>query len=651
MTEASPRAEQLDETPAPTAAPQLAIDETFDFVEFDEKSAPRLSRWFWVQWCVLLGVGFGMLSVLEGGFDNVREYGWTEAGVNKILLFSHTETIFGLALLALLPLAIFLVLGLEDVLWRPFARLAAWLRPASRRRAALLVLVLAAGGAIVAGSQWMLAKRPVTDDENVYLFQTRILAKGWLTLPSLPDQEPLHDRLFEDNIFLVNNGKIFGQYPFGQSLMLLPGYLLGWAHLTPLLFALAAIFGMYALVGRLYGPNWGLVGAALLAVSPTFLATSATLLSHTSTLCFLVWFLYFAHRTWKDPAWWTAIPAGLFFLLAFQVRSATTLLAAGPVGLALAVALLRDAKRQWRKIAWLAAFVILAIGISLWLNQHVNGDPFKTNYHAAWGEGRTPFKHPFGFEKGAWHLIHTPAQGLWNALDNLLRLNWWMLGWPISLIFVLAWLLRRDKLAEEWAAFAGVGMTFFAYYFYFWPGVADTGPVLYYELIAVLIPLTISGLIAAPRLLLPWMPRPLAARRTALFVVFSTLIAFATFHQFEVRGLNHVAGRVGQLDDVLERFDVPANAVVFTNYYLKIAGEKNFQDSWVVGRPFTSRLLDDPRLFYINYGRTRDDEFLAKYHPGRPAYVVVWTDAGSPSVMKLSDYQVAAMPDNLPDSR
>jgi len=167
----------------------------------------------------------------------------------------------------------------------------------------------------------------------------------------------------------------------------------------------------------------------------------------------------------------------------------------------------------------------------------------------------------------------------------------------------------------------------------------------------VLIPLTVSGLIAAPRLLLAWMPRAAGARRAALFAALSTLAAFATFHQFNVRGLHSVVGRVGQLDEILERADVPPSAVIFTNYYLKVAGEKNFQDSWVVGRPSTSRLLGDKRLFYVNYGRTRDEQFLAKYHPGVPAFVVSWSDDGAPGVMRLEDYQVAAMPDNLPDSR
>jgi len=393
------------------------------------------------------------------------------------------------------------------------------------------------------------------------------------------------------------------------------------------------------------------LAATLMAISPTFLATSSTLLSHAPTLCFLVWFFYFAYRTWRDRGWWPALLAGIFFFLAFQVRSTTALLAAGPVGLALAIALLRDWRKQWVKIVILVLLIGATLGVTFYFNYAINGDIFKTNYHAAWGEGRTPFRHPFGFGKGAWHMVHTPAQGIWSIIDNALRLNWWLLGWPVSLLFVFAWLLRRDKRPVEWIGFSTVLLSFFLYFFYFWPGVSDTGPVLYYELSAVLILLTVSGIYAAPRLLQVFMPRETAIKRVALFIVLSALVAFATFHQFQLRALMLTASRVEQLSDALKRNDIPESSVIFTSYYLKSTKEYNNQDSWVVGRPNTSRLLGDKRLFYVNYGRTRNEDFLQRYHPGIPAWVVLWNTKGEPEVTKLEDYQTLLLPDNFPDSR
>lgn len=635
---------------AETIAPHVD-DPTFDFVPFDDRARRPLSRWFWLQWCGLLAVGLLMLAVLSDGFVEMRDYGWTADGRNRVLLFGDNEKIFFVGLLAMLPFSIFLVAGLEDYLTRIAAKLGVWLAPFRRRRLWVAVLILGVGGALFATTHLLLQDRPVTDDEGVYWLQTRILAAGHLTLESLPDQQPLRDRLFEDNIFLVNNGKIFGQYPVGHSFLLLPGFYLGYPHLMPILFAMLTVLGMYLLTARLYGPRSGLAAAALLAVSPMFLATSATLLSHTSTLCFLVWFFYFAHRTWKDDAWWPALGAGLMFFGAFHARSSTALLVGGPVGLGLAVALFADWRRQWRKIAILAALVVATVGLSFYLNYAINGDIMRTNYHAAWGEGKTPFKHPFGFGKGAWHMVHSPEDGVSNATHNLLRLNWWLFGWPLGLLFVLSWLLGREKTSVERLGFASVVFSFAIYFFYFWPGVAETGPVLYYELAAVLIPLTVRGIALAPGLLLTWMPREIAARRTAMFVVVSCLVAFATFHQFNARALHQVTNNVGELDRALTQYGVPDEAVVFTNYYLKGGRDWNHQDSWVVGRPYTSRLLGDKRLFYVNYGKERNEQFLAKYHPGGPAYVVSWTQGGTPEVMTLDEYPVLSLPDNFPDSR
>ncbi|HPQ69648.1 MAG TPA: glycosyltransferase family 39 protein [bacterium] len=632
-------------------------DETFDFVDAEEEAPHRFSRLFWLQWIVLFFAGFFLLSILNNGFAAMHRYGWSETGISWSILIPKSEKVFALALLAMLPAAVFMIFAFEDLLRKTVVKVGNWLFAPGRVRILLPTLLVVAAVAIFCCGRFILDDRPITDDENVYLFQSRILAAGHLTLPSLPDQAPLQDRLFEDNVFFVNNGKIFGQYPLGQSILLLPTLLMGYPRLMTLLAALATIVAIFLLGRRLYGPKLGFIAAFLLTISPTFLTTSATLLSHPATMCFLAWFYFFAHRTWKDDRWWDALLAGVFFFLAFQVRSTTALLAAGPAGLALAYVLFRDVKKQWPKIVILAALVVLTLAATFALNYAINGDIFKTNYHAAWGEGRTPFKHPFGFGKGTWHIVHEPTTGLTNMVNNLLRLNWWLLGWPVSLLFVLAWLLKRDKKTIEWIGFSSVVLTFGVYFFYFWPGVSDTGPVLYYELSIILLLLTVSGFESAVRLLMYWMPRAKARRRLALFVVFSCVISFVTFHQYQARALARVGNNVGQFEKVLEQYDVPERAVVFTNYYLKGTKDYNFQDSWVVGRPATSRLLNDRRLYYVNYGRSRDEEFMKKYHPDLPAYVITWlpspksAEDGVAEVVKLAEYTVDFLPDNFPDSR
>lgn len=626
-------------------------DGNFDFVDSDQDTPTRFSRWFWLQWIILLGVGFSLLSILSGDFSNLHEYGWSNTGVNWALLLTPMEKIFGLGLAVMLPIVIFLILAFEDIAAKPLIRFGRWLLHPRRIRFLLPILLLVTGTLITLTTLWVLDKQPLTDDENIYLFQSRIFASGRLALPSLADTEPLNDRLFEDNVFMVNNGKIFGQYPLGHSALLLPAYLLGWPQLATLISALLAVLGIFVLASRIYGRGFGLVAGLLMAISPMFLATSSTILSHTPVLCLVTWFYYFSYRTWKEDHWRPALLAGICFFLAFQIRSATALLAAGPTGIVLAVFLLRDYRRHWRKIALLATMVTLTLAVTFLLNYLINGSIFKTNYHAAWGEGRTPFQHPFGFGKGAWHIIHTPGQGLWNTVNNLLRLDWWLFGWPISLVFVVAWLWRRDKRAIEWIGLGTMLFTFATYFFYFWPGIADTGPVLYFELLAILILLTVSGMEATPRLLLRWMPREQGFHHMVLFVFFSCLIAFFSFHQYHARALMTVSNNVQELEHTVARYDLPENAIIFTNYYLKSTKDYSHQDSWVVGRPPTHSSLGDKRLFYVNYGRIKNQQFLEKHHPGLPAWVITWNVQGACEVVKLDEYGIDTLPDNYPDAR
>ena len=251
-----------------TPPPPLFVDETFDFKDFEKEPPQHFSVWFWGQWIVLIGVGFGLLSVLSGGFENLSQYGWSPTGVNYALLLSKTEKLFGLGLLAMLPAAVFLIIAFERKLAAPLEATTRWVLSPNRLRWLVPALVLVCGALVVMFALFVLEDSPLTDDENVYLFQTRIFANGHLTLPSLPNDGELPDRLFEDNIFLVNNGKIFGQYPLGQSLTLLVGYLIGWPRLTSVCWALLTVVGVFFLIRQIYGERFAFIAALLTAFSP-----------------------------------------------------------------------------------------------------------------------------------------------------------------------------------------------------------------------------------------------------------------------------------------------------------------------------------------------------------------------------------------------
>ncbi|MCB1155488.1 glycosyltransferase family 39 protein, partial [bacterium] len=466
----------------------------FHYVDDSRTLTAAFSPSFFLLWGLVLFAFFFAVNAFVGDFARMAAYGINDEHRNWIFQLTKKQIVFAVTLLALVPAAGFIGFATRETAGaRLFNYAVSTMQDRAKRRR--LLLAMCVGGVVVIGTiaNLVLENTAISDDERAYVFQSRILASGHLTLPSL--DEPY--RKFEDNVFLVNNGRRYAQYPFGHSLFLLPGVIAGYPRLMIFLAAGLTLFGLVLLGKELDSPATGYLAGALVLLSPMFLTMSATLLSHPACLLFLTWFGYFMVRTLRGGRLWEALACGLCFGAAFHIRSATAILVAGPAAFVLAARMLFD----WRRddgaklprpslaigknilpVLALALSVGGLLALYLAFNYWVNGSLTRTNYHAAW-QGNTPFTAPFGFFKGAWNIVHTPDQGWTNLFNNLLKLNIWSLGWPISFLPVLAWLAIRGKRTWEWLIFAPIPLTFAAYLFYFWPGISDTGPVLYYELL------------------------------------------------------------------------------------------------------------------------------------------------------------------------
>jgi hypothetical protein len=88
---------------------------------------------------------------------------------------------------------------------------------------------------------------------------------------------------------------------------------------------------------------------------------------------------------------------------------------------------------------------------------------------------------------------HTPFMGLLNLSTNVGRLNSYLFGFPVSLLFVvvLAFLKRNRGDLLNLAIIGGIVALQF---FYYSPGVDHVGPVYYYESIIPLILLSARGI-------------------------------------------------------------------------------------------------------------------------------------------------------------
>lgn len=449
----------------------------------------------------------------------------------------------------------------------------------------------------------------VTDDEWVYLFQSRMLAAGRASLPAPADPE------FWSNAFvLVKEGRWFGQYPPGHAAALLPGMLLGLPRWVPIVLAAVNVALVGSILRRWFGRGWSVAGMGLLAASPLFLLTGATLLSH-STAFFALCLaargtsaLYDRDGAWAGAAW----GGGLGILLLTRPFTGVTLGAVlGVLGL---VAALRGPRP--RALAVGAAAVVSCLALFLLYNWGATGHPLRTGYVALRGAGQV--------ELGFGTIVagmdpHTPVRGLGNVAILGLRFLLWAFGtWLLTVPLVLARTAGRARPPGRGAtprdaaglrtatrsAWSLVIVGLLGYAAYWSVGVNDTGPVKAYEL---LLPWTVLLVAALRGLAARWGPGAAGAWALAGLVV-----AALAFWPGRIQHLESIAERVRLPYREVERVVEPP-AVVFT---------ANVQPtppwSWVFGRPNPSPGLDDP-ILYVRDGGPANADFMRRF-PGRRPY-------------------------------
>ena len=440
------------------------------------------------------------------------------------------EAAFYLRYLALaLPAAILLGLGLAYLFGADFWRRRLEALDAVPEGAFVGGLLLVGAGLVLAVGFLLLQNQPVTDDERVYLFQAEVLARGRLFLESQPLRE------FFDNVFIINNGKWYGKYPPGHPLFLVPGILTGWPRLVPVMLAALNLLLCYRLAGFYFSRRLARTAALLLLLSPFFLFTGATLLSHTSSMTMLLLFAWCVHRSLAGGS--TALWAGLAAGMAFLVRPYTALLVGLPIAAAWFIALRRRGQplKPWLSALGVASlFLVILLGV----NQTLTGNPLKTGYSELEGAGRV-----LGFgDVTPGQPGRTPLAGLVNMFQTVVRLNFWSLGWPLSWLFVVAALLfcRRRDLAPLWAILivTAVGGVFYASL-----GVSDTGPVKYYEILPVIVLLTLAGARSLHERIGAAGRAGLSALTPALLVAL-TLVGWGLFGRAQAFELRQLGGRI-----------------------------------------------------------------------------------------------------------
>jgi len=296
---------------------------------------------------------------------------------------------------------------------------------------------------------------PHLEDEHANVFQAKVFASGNLAVRA-PIVQP---NSFYIPFILNQTGWLFGKYPPGYSLLLMPAAWIDQWWLINALAAIVVVLGVYLLGRDLFDANTGLLAAALGLLAPMFVLLSGALVSHLVTMAMLTIFTgsFIRARGARrsnhiHPIGFAAL-AGITIGLAFITRPWTTF----AIGLPFVVQALIDLVQRWRSI-WrtytimLIAFGAIAIILPLY-NAALTGSPLANTYALWWSMDRIGFGQGIGVTPG--------GHSLYTAIVNF-RLDFplfgrMMSGWPdiigVSLVWLplIAGLLLPPMTKRDWA--------------------------------------------------------------------------------------------------------------------------------------------------------------------------------------------------------
>jgi hypothetical protein len=467
-----------------------------------------------------------------------------------------------------------------------------------RARLAAAVVAPSIGILVTLARYGVLRNTAVTDDENVYDFMARVWSTGRLYAVSLsPDLRP-----FFDNQFIVNDGRWYGIYAPGHPLVLTVGQWLGAIRWVTTVEAMLTVLLAWALADRLFGRRAGLLTLAFLAVSPFFLLVSATMLAHPTAALALTAFAYASARVLESPGavrWWFVAGGALGF------AGLTRPLAAVAFGLPWLVVLGRAATRGGRAARGAVCASAMALAAAMLFagyNAAVTGHPLRTGYQV-FSEA-----HDFTFTLGSLR-APAPVASIYELYYSLARLDFWLLGWPISLLLVP---FARPMSASR-ALQLGSLATVLAYALLRVPSINVVGPVHYGELVPALLILSASGLeelvARAGRLLGREGLRAALAAPVAL-----TAVAGLFFWPVYAPSLRTMSDVARAPYDLVERAGL-RNAVVFVG---SLPALQSIPGAWVYRHRNNSPDLSDPVLFVNDLG-AENARLLARLS-GRKAY-------------------------------
>ncbi|HET8938549.1 MAG TPA: glycosyltransferase family 39 protein [Polyangiales bacterium] len=459
------------------------------------------------------------------------------------------------------------------------ARLVEWFRACARapRHVVLFASLLVFLGALLF-RHTVLLNEPICDDELVYQFTARNLCLGHVTAPP-----PIPADFLKNQFVIVDAQRWHGKYPLGHSLLLAPFEMLGRPDLLGPIIAALSLALTYAIALRFVSSTVATLSVMLLACSPHFVWTHATLVSQTSSglLMLAAVFASMRFRETRRDRWLFTIGAALGFGILTRPMPGV-LVAAAVVAAQLQAAVQEETaenartrffKRAARELAFIALAALPFIGVVLWTNHVQSGSASSTAYievHAKFG------------------MFENRDGELTNSVGGaLVRENAWLFGWPFSLLFVAFARIERAR-AYFWML---VGTTIAYRLIVPKTVVATTGPIYVAESVPFLCIASAAGMAHVAALLRRLGDRR-ATQRVAAFVTAAFLVALLAFPRVELPPIHAGARLRAQVKDLLAQRKVE-RAVVFSGIIVNM----DYAGTWASYPPNPWPDLRDDLLF------------------------------------------------------
>lgn len=320
---------------------------------------------------------------------------------------------------------------------------------------------------------------PHVPDEVAYLFMAKMFALGHITFP-IAYSGAFFD--FFPGILSVTKGYWLFQYPFAHPLLLSVGVLLGNVNIIPPLIATISVFFLFRIAKIVYTIQTAWFIIILPFFSPFFLENSASFMSHTSAMLFVILALYALVLYRKKPQS-LSLPfmAGISLGLLFNTRPLTAFI------FILATASLILTTHQFSKK--FLSLLVMSCGFfclfTLWClyNYVTTGEMFVSQYYVVNKDLFTfPFEKTFLENVFArMQNIHILGSNLFPMLFNLPSLV------SISLLFVP--IFYKKRFFWDYIFFIALFLLPIAYFFYNGTFLMY-GPRFWYEMLPFIFLLT-----------------------------------------------------------------------------------------------------------------------------------------------------------------